>query len=245
MNEKTAIEQLQAMADDPKDSLKKFLAKEILTHDEPLDFFSLVKKFGLETVYHYEDLDEEEMQEFYNTYSKEIIQLQEENKVQHTNDRDRSWFALEKTTEKISINYVCYKGTSGNYLSAAGRAGSGLRIGADRFSADPGGLDTGRDRRTDYPEQAVTQFECHYIDKNELPSLECNIMNVSLINHYCWPKQTSRYVFRRVSTALANDIHTELSYISAAKHIFDNIPLLFHRIFVSLHPCLKNYFSTT
>lgn len=102
MNEKKAIEQLQSMADNPNDSLKKFLAKEILTHDEPLDFFSLVKKFGLETVYHYEDLDEEQMREFYNTYSKEIIQLQEENKVQHTNDRDRSWFALEKTTEKIS-----------------------------------------------------------------------------------------------------------------------------------------------
>lgn len=102
MSKEKAIEKLQAMADEPKDSLKKFLAKEILTHDEPLDFFSLVKKFGLETVYHYEDLDEEQMQEFYNTYSKEIIQLQEENKVQHTNDRDRSWFALEKTTEKIS-----------------------------------------------------------------------------------------------------------------------------------------------
>lgn len=102
MNEKKAIEQLKSMADDPKDSLKKFLAKEILTHDEPLDFFSLVKKFGLETVYHYEDLDEEQMQEFYNTYSKEIIQLQEENKVELVSDRDRSWFALEKTTEKIS-----------------------------------------------------------------------------------------------------------------------------------------------
>jgi len=102
MNEKKALEELQSMANDPTDSLKKFLAKEILTHDEPLDFFSLAKKFGLETVYHYEDLEEEEMQEFYNTYSAEIIQLQKENKVQHNNDRDRSWFALEKTTEKIS-----------------------------------------------------------------------------------------------------------------------------------------------
>lgn len=102
MNNKKAIEQLQAMADDPKDSLKRFLAKEILTHDQPLDFFALAKKFGMETIYHYEDLDEEQMQEFYNTYSKEILQLQEESKVQHRTDRDRSWFALEKTSEKIS-----------------------------------------------------------------------------------------------------------------------------------------------
>ncbi|HBI00490.1 MAG TPA: hypothetical protein PLL09_01080 [Flavobacterium sp.] len=102
MSKEKAIEKLQSMADEPKDSLKKFLAKEILTHDEPLDFFSLVKKFGMETVYHYEDLDEEQMQEFYNTYSKEIIELQEENKVQHQTDTERSWYALEKITEKIS-----------------------------------------------------------------------------------------------------------------------------------------------
>jgi len=55
MDKQTAIEKLKAMANEPKDSLKKFLAKEILTHDEPLDFFSLVEKFGMETVYHYED----------------------------------------------------------------------------------------------------------------------------------------------------------------------------------------------
>ena len=102
MSKEKAIEKLKAMAEEPKDSLKKFLAKEILTHDEPLDFFSLVKKFGMETVYHYEDLDEEQMQEFYNTYSKEIIELEEENKVQHQTDTERSWYALEKTTEKIS-----------------------------------------------------------------------------------------------------------------------------------------------
>lgn len=69
MNKPTAIEKLKAMANEPKYSLKKFLAKEILTHDEPLDFFSLVEKFRMETVYHYEDLEEEVMREFYNTYT--------------------------------------------------------------------------------------------------------------------------------------------------------------------------------
>lgn len=102
MSKEKAIEKLQAMADEPKDSLKKFLAKEILTHDEPLDFFSLVKKFGMETVYQYEDLDEDVMREFYNTYSKEILQIQKENKVQHQTDPERSWYALERTAKKIS-----------------------------------------------------------------------------------------------------------------------------------------------
>ena len=102
MNNKKAIEQLQSMANDSQDSLKKFLAKEILTHNEPLNFFSLVKNFGLETVYHYEDLDEEQLQDFYKTYSQEILRLQQENKAQHRTDRDRSWFALEKTAEKIN-----------------------------------------------------------------------------------------------------------------------------------------------
>ena len=102
MNQKSAIEKLQSMADEPKDSLKKFLAKEILTHDEPLNFFSLVEKFGIETIYHYEDLDEEFMREFYNTYSKEILQIQEESKVQHQKDTERSWYALERTAKKIS-----------------------------------------------------------------------------------------------------------------------------------------------
>ncbi len=37
MNEKKALEKLQSMAEDSKGSLKKFLAKEILTYDEPLD----------------------------------------------------------------------------------------------------------------------------------------------------------------------------------------------------------------
>ncbi len=102
MNQKSAIEKLQSMADEPKDSLKKFLAKEILTHDEPLNFFSLVEKFGIETIYHYEDLDEEVMREFYNTYSKEILQIQEESKVQHQKDTELSWYALERTAKKIS-----------------------------------------------------------------------------------------------------------------------------------------------
>lgn len=88
MDKPTALEKLKAMANEPKDSLKKFLAKEILTHDEPLDFFSLVEKFGMETYYQYEDYEEEVMREFYNTYSAEIIQIQEENNVQHQSDTD-------------------------------------------------------------------------------------------------------------------------------------------------------------
>lgn len=101
MNDKEKLEQLQSMADNPNDSLKKFMAKEILTHDNPLNFFALVKKFGLETLYHYEDLEDEQIEEFYITYSKKIEEIQQENKVQHQTDKDRSWFALEKTTEKI------------------------------------------------------------------------------------------------------------------------------------------------
>lgn len=102
MNNQEKIEQLQAMANASEDSLKKFMAKEILTHDNPLNFFTLVKKFGLETLYHYEDLEDEQIEEFYSTYSKEIEEIQQENKVQHQAEKDRSWFALEKTTEKIS-----------------------------------------------------------------------------------------------------------------------------------------------
>lgn len=102
MNEKKALEKLQAMAEDSKDSLKKFLAKEILIHDAPLDFFAMAKKFGMETLYHYEDLSEQEIEEFYNTYSEEIQQIQQANKVQHQTLSGRSWYALEKTAEKIS-----------------------------------------------------------------------------------------------------------------------------------------------
>lgn len=102
MREQEKIEQLQAMANAFEDSLKKFMAKEILTHDNPLNFFALVKKFGLETLYHYEDLEDEQIEEFYSTYSKEIEEIQQENNVQHQAEKDRSWFALEKTTEKIS-----------------------------------------------------------------------------------------------------------------------------------------------
>ena len=101
MNNQEKIEQLQAMANAPEESLKKIMAKEILTHDNPLNFFTLVKKFGLETLYHYEDLEDEQIEEFYITYSKEIEQLLQESKVQHQTDKDRWWFALEKTTEKI------------------------------------------------------------------------------------------------------------------------------------------------
>ena len=101
MNDKEKLEQLQSMADNPNDSLKKFMTKEILTHNNPLNFFALVKKFGLETLYHYEDLEDEQIEEFYITYSKEIEEIQQENKVQHQTDKDRWWFALEKTTEKI------------------------------------------------------------------------------------------------------------------------------------------------
>ena len=102
MSKEKALEKLIAMAGEPKDSLKKFLAKEILTYDESLDFFPLVEKFGMETIYHYEDLDEDVMREFYNMYSKEILQIQEESKVQHQTDSERSWFALERTAKKIS-----------------------------------------------------------------------------------------------------------------------------------------------
>ena len=101
MNDKEKLEQLQSMADNPNHSLKKKKKKEILTHDNPLNFFALVKKFGLETLYHYEDLEDEQIEEFYITYSKKIEEIQQENKVQHQTDEDRSWFALEKTTEKI------------------------------------------------------------------------------------------------------------------------------------------------
>ena len=102
MNDKEKLDSLQSIVDNPNDSLKQFMAKEILTHDNPLNFFALVKKFGLETLYHYEDLEDEQIEEFYSTYSKEIEEIQQENKVQHQTEKDRSWFALEKTTEKIS-----------------------------------------------------------------------------------------------------------------------------------------------
>jgi hypothetical protein len=57
MNEKEVIEKLQAIANQPEDSLKRFLAKEILSYDSPQEFFSLVKDFGMETLYQYEDLE--------------------------------------------------------------------------------------------------------------------------------------------------------------------------------------------
>ncbi len=102
MDKQTAFEKLKAMANEPKDSLKKFLAKEILTHDEPLDFFSLAEKFGMEPLYYYEDYDEDVMREFYNKYSAEIIQIQQEDNVEHQTDTERSWYALELTAKKIN-----------------------------------------------------------------------------------------------------------------------------------------------
>lgn len=102
MNEKEAIEKLQAIANQPEDSLKKFLAKEILTYESPQDFFSKVKDFGMETLYHYEDLEEEEIQAILTNYSKEIEMMNLDNSDKPLSDTERSWRALEKTTKDIS-----------------------------------------------------------------------------------------------------------------------------------------------
>lgn len=102
MNEKEAIEKLQAIANQPEDSLKKFLAKEILTYDSPQEFFSNVKEFGIETLYYYEDLEEEEIQKILTDYSKEIEQMQLDNSDKPLSDTERSWRALEKTAKDIS-----------------------------------------------------------------------------------------------------------------------------------------------
>lgn len=102
MNEKEAIEKLQAIANQPEDSLKKFLAKEILTHESPQDFFSKVKDFGIETLYHYEDLEEEEIQKILTDYSKEIEMMNLDNSDKPLSDTERSWRALEKTAKDIS-----------------------------------------------------------------------------------------------------------------------------------------------
>lgn len=101
MNEKKIIEKLQLMANQPEDSLKKFLAKEILTYDSPYEFFSLVKDFGIETLYSYEDLEEEEIRKILSSYSKEIQQMQLDNPDKPTSDTERSWRALEKTAKTI------------------------------------------------------------------------------------------------------------------------------------------------
>jgi len=102
MNEKEALEKLQAIANQPKDSLKKFLAKEILTYDSPQEFFSKVKDFGIETLYHYEDLEEEEIQAILTDYSKEIEQMHLGSPDKALSDTERSWRALEKTAKDIS-----------------------------------------------------------------------------------------------------------------------------------------------
>lgn len=101
-NEKRVIELLTEIANNPQDSLKKFVAKEILSHDEPMTFIRVIKQFGLETIYHYEDLEQTELQEFYNVYSKEILKLEKESKMQHSTIEKSSWFALEKTIENIN-----------------------------------------------------------------------------------------------------------------------------------------------
>lgn len=102
MNEKEALEKLQAIANQHEDSLKKFLAKEILTYDSPQEFFSKVKDFGIETLYHYEDLEEEEIQKILTDYSKEIEQMQLDSSDKPLSDTERSWRALEKTAKDIS-----------------------------------------------------------------------------------------------------------------------------------------------
>lgn len=102
MNEKKAIEKLQAIANQPEDSLRKFLAKEILTYGSPREFFSLVKDFGMETLYQYEDLEEEEIQKILTDYSKEIEQMQLNNSDKPLSDTELSWSALEKTAKDIS-----------------------------------------------------------------------------------------------------------------------------------------------
>ncbi len=102
MNEKKALEKLQMIANQSEDSLKRFLAKEILTYDNPLDFFSKVKDFGIETLYCYEDLEEEEIQQILRDYSKEIDQMQLDNLDKPLSDTERSWRILEKTAKDIS-----------------------------------------------------------------------------------------------------------------------------------------------
>ena len=102
MNEKKALEKLQMIANQSEESLKRFLAKEILTYDNPLDFFSKVKDFGIETLYCYEDLEEEEIQQILRDYSKEIDQMQLDNLDKPLSDTERSWRILEKTAKDIS-----------------------------------------------------------------------------------------------------------------------------------------------
>ena len=102
MNEKQALEKLQAIANQPEDNLRKFLAKEILTYDSPQEFFSLVKDFGIDTLYHYEDLEEEEIQKILTDYSKEIQQMKLGTPNKALSDRERIWSALDKTAKDIN-----------------------------------------------------------------------------------------------------------------------------------------------
>ena len=102
MDNQEAIEKLQSIANQPEDSLKRFLAREILTYDSPQEFFSLVKDYGMETLYHYDDLEEHEIQKFLTDYFKEIEQMDLGNSDKPVSEIDRSWRALKKTAKDIS-----------------------------------------------------------------------------------------------------------------------------------------------
>jgi|SRR5690606_17266874 len=102
MDNNEAIEKLQSIANQPDDSLKRFLAREILTYDSPEEFFSMIKDYGIETLYHYEDLEEDEIQKILTDYSKEIQQMDLDSSDKPVSDTDRSWRALKKTAKDIS-----------------------------------------------------------------------------------------------------------------------------------------------
>lgn len=42
------------------------------------------------------------MREFYNKYSAEIIQIRQEDNIEHQTDTERSWYVLERTAKKIN-----------------------------------------------------------------------------------------------------------------------------------------------
>ena len=49
------------------------------------------------------DQDENVISEFYNNYSAEIIQIQQEDNVEHQTDAERSWYALMRLQITISM----------------------------------------------------------------------------------------------------------------------------------------------
>lgn len=73
-----------------------------MTYDSPQEFFSLVKDYGIETLYHYDDLEEHEIQQILTNYSKEIQQMDLDTSDKPVSDTDRSWRALKKTAKDIS-----------------------------------------------------------------------------------------------------------------------------------------------